>query len=298
MQSNLSHFPWFGQLQQHLSEARTTFVQSTDNQATLHLLLISGSLLCLAALLAAVAGYHGGFFTLNHLGPLLPGSVWQMVTFIGDTAMGLCLMLFFAKRNPAILWVILLAALYGMLVSHGLKQSVAALRPPAVLAAEQFNLIGPAFRNNSFPSGHTFSTFILVTSLFYFARQRSTRLSLLVLGLMVGLSRIMVGVHWPVDVLVGAALAIPTTLLAIYSAKRWHWGFRVSGHLFVLSLLIMASISLYWHNGGYPAATVFGQLIASSALLFCLVDYLAPAQLRQYLRILLPVRRRVSRLWS
>ncbi|MFP5114343.1 undecaprenyl-diphosphatase [Bacillaceae bacterium C204] len=65
--------------------------------------------------------------------------------------------------------------------------------------------------DNSFPSDHTilFFSFCMV---FYLFKRRSGLLWL-ILACLVGLSRIWVGVHYPADVIVGAAISICSALI-------------------------------------------------------------------------------------
>ena len=62
---------------------------------------------------------------------------------------------------------------------------------------------------NSFPSGHTSSTFSVVSVLVWTLRENVVVVCLLVLfAFLVGFSRIYVGVHYPFDVLVGAIVGV------------------------------------------------------------------------------------------
>jgi undecaprenyl-diphosphatase len=64
----------------------------------------------------------------------------------------------------------------------------------------------PAPHDPSFPSGHTTVAFACATVLSYFAPKLAPVLFLLALA--IGFSRIYVGVHYPLDVLGGAALGV------------------------------------------------------------------------------------------
>ena len=65
----------------------------------------------------------------------------------------------------------------------------------------------------SFPSGHAQGTSTFWSMIVYQFRQRRINLLILLLVLFVGLSRLYLGVHWPIDVLVGTALGIIITAL-------------------------------------------------------------------------------------
>ena len=62
---------------------------------------------------------------------------------------------------------------------------------------------------NSFPSGHTSSTFSVVSVLVWTLRENKAVVCLLVLfAFLLAFSRIYVGVHYPFDVLVGAIVGV------------------------------------------------------------------------------------------
>lgn len=261
-------------LKRELKHSRAAFKQMDDRDNYQQLSLFALILMTIAGILYAANGYHVGFHTLNQWTPFFPSNSWQMITFLGDTTASLCLMLFFARRLPAVLWIILLAAFYGTIVSHGMKDFIGALRPAGFLAEDEFYLLGKAFKQGSFPSGHTLTIFILVSILYHFAQRKSTKVLLVIFGVTVGASRVMVGAHWPIDVFVGAALGIFTTLAAIYTAKRTtRIGFSQAAHYFVLSLLLVATLMMFGHNGGYPGAEWFARLLATTALAFFISEY-------------------------
>lgn len=56
----------------------------------------------------------------------------------------------------------------------------------------------------SFPSGHTSSAFAAGTALFRLLSKRRERYAVILLAVLMGLSRLYVGVHYPSDVLCGA----------------------------------------------------------------------------------------------
>ncbi|MDP3015198.1 MAG: phosphatase PAP2 family protein [bacterium] len=63
----------------------------------------------------------------------------------------------------------------------------------------------------SFPSGHAAAFFALALAVFYFNRKWGWWI--LTLSLFMGLARIFVGVHWPLDILVGAGIGLISAFL-------------------------------------------------------------------------------------
>ena len=71
----------------------------------------------------------------------------------------------------------------------------------------------------SFPSGHTLFFFALATTVFLFNKKLGVWF--LIAATLISLARIYVGVHWPIDVLVGVILGILTGAAGRYLYKKF-----------------------------------------------------------------------------
>jgi membrane-associated phospholipid phosphatase len=232
------------------------------------------------SILVATGGYRVGFATINELSPVLSRNLLQLVTSCGDTWLAVCSLALLAKRRPRVLWMAVLAILYASILTVGLKDLFDTARPPAVFG-HALNLIGPALKARSFPSGHTVTAFVTAACFSVGASSRAKCL-FFALATAVGLSRVLVGVHWPVDITAGAALASLSVILAIYTldAARWrvHWTMQP----FIVVLIAICAFLELIRAQDYPLAQPLAVGIAFVSLCVLAKDYLlGPLSLRR-----------------
>lgn len=114
------------------------------------------------------------------------------------------------------LQAILLAFLIERPVYFVLKNSFKRNRPAAAL--ENFVSVIIPSDKFSFPSGHTSAAFMMATLISYFVQPVADLSLMLVLyswAILVGFSRIILGVHFPTDTLMGAILGISVALFSL-----------------------------------------------------------------------------------
>jgi undecaprenyl-diphosphatase len=110
------------------------------------------------------------------------------------------------KGLTTILLVIIAVSISDYLNSHIAKYFFGRLRPCNKLPIETLNLIMGCPHNPSFPSSHAVNIFALSTVLVY--RHRRLLLPMLFIAVLVCLSRVYLGVHYPFDVIVGGICGI------------------------------------------------------------------------------------------
>jgi undecaprenyl-diphosphatase len=115
-------------------------------------------------------------------------------------------------RRPLIFIQVALADFAGQLLSYGLREAVGRERPPEVYAQPKPLVHVP--HDGSLPSGHATSSFACAATLSFFVPGAAPVFYLLAAA--IAWSRVYVGVHYPLDVLAGAALGV-----AIAIALRW-----------------------------------------------------------------------------
>jgi membrane-associated phospholipid phosphatase len=213
--------------------------------------------LVLGAGLWILADYHAGFARINDAATLWPTGLWQILTILGDERVSFALSLVFARRHPRVFWTLICAGVLALLYARGLKPLVDAPRPPAVLAADSFHLIGPGHQGESFPSGHSITAGVFFGVLLAFARRAAFRVFFLLLAVLAGISRVAVGVHWPVDVACGLGGGWLAAWIGVWMARRSPWGVADgSAHLAFVTLAAIVTVGLWFDDGGYAAAAL------------------------------------------
>jgi len=196
-----------------------------------------------------------------------PG-LWAHLTILGDGLVSAVLFLPWIRRHPERVWGGILGALAMVLVLRLFKDIFGLPRPLAVLPEGTVHVIGPGHRRGSFPSGHTSTFFLLVGIWALTTRRRLLSVLLLLPGLLVGISRMAVGVHWPSDVLAGIALGWTMAWLGLRGAQRIPPGMgRVGQRILAGLLLASALVLLLIDHTGYPGVLVFQRGLAGACLL-------------------------------
>jgi len=150
-------------------------------------------------------------------------AVARVFTALGEPTVliGACLLctlwLWYAGRARLGL-TLLLIALIGRALSEAQKYWIARLRPDI-----EPHLV--VVRTSSFPSGHATSSMIfylaLAVALTAHTRwNRTAAAGAVLLSLLIGTSRVMLGVHWPSDVIGGWAFGMLWVLLTLGPAER------------------------------------------------------------------------------
>jgi membrane-associated phospholipid phosphatase len=231
--------------------------------------------LTVALSLWVACGYHAGFMHINAWAAGASSWVWQWLTALGDERVPFALSLLFARRYPQVFWALVVAGLAGIVFTHLGKPLFDALRPPAVLDPGSFNLIGPAIRRNSFPSGHSATAGVFFGVLVCYARPVWARMLLTALALAIGLSRVAVGVHWPVDVASGLMGGVLAAWLGVHVADRFRWGaLEPDKHLAFVTLALFLTVSLTYWDKGYDLAAGLLRLIGVVGLGTAILAYL------------------------
>ena len=222
----------------------------------------------LGFLVIALSGSNQAIFlALNGIGPATNDLFWANATLIGDATVGFALCLALWRRRPDLLWAAVFVALLGAAWVHGLKPLFDEARPPAVLGGS-VHVIGRAYRAGSFPSGHATTAFAIGGLLFLGLRSALQRWLILLVAITASLSRSVVGVHWPLDILAGAFGGWIAAVVALYLARKTSSLGEKRAVQWLLALLTGAcAVALVLgHPDDYPRALLFERAIGVACL--------------------------------
>jgi membrane-associated phospholipid phosphatase len=232
---------------------------------------------------ATALSHRALFFAINQAGHSVPATAWSILTTLGDASVLFALLSPLLLVQPQALLALLAAVPLGGLFSVVLKRAFDAPRPAAVLDAAQVHVIGPVLSNHSFPSGHTISAFAAAVAVLVVLQPSARNAGSSILrfaaffvvavgvATAVGISRVAVGAHWPVDVLAGAACGALAGLSGAAASRRWPllWQSARSRMWMMLGLL-GAAVGLLSHPVDYPLGAPIVWLSVASVFMTAL----------------------------
>lgn len=155
--------------------------------------------------------------------PWLDWVMWTLTTIGVGGSVWLCIALLMAVWRPhlrAAAWQIVLAALLTLvLVDVVTKPLVARPRPFVTIATAR--VVGYKTPTYSFPSGHAAVSFAAATVLAHASRRR--RGVWFGLAALIAISRVYVGVHYPLDIIAGTALGLAIGVI-VTGGRAWYSG--------------------------------------------------------------------------
>ena len=131
------------------------------------------------------------------------------------------------------------------------------------------HVIGPAHKAHSFPSGHATTAFALGGLLALGLQFRTRYVIFVTAALIAALSRAVVGVHWPLDILAGAFGGWLSAVAALALARRTiSFGTRPWVQWALAIFLAGCAVFLVFgpNKSGYPQAELFQRAIGICCL--------------------------------
>ena len=193
------------------------------------------------------------FFFLNlHLGQF-PNLEYNL-TQIGDASIFLSFLIIFVVYAPQIWEALISASLVSLLFSKILKNFFDVPRPAVVYDNDLFTIVGKtAVGYSSLPSGHSITIFTSITILLYAFMPKDFKLKFLwvffivVFGLFIAFSRVGVGAHHPLDVIIGSIIGYISAIIGIFISRKykiWHWVGNKKYYPIFIVLILGSGISI------------------------------------------------------
>lgn len=218
---------------------------------------------------------HDWFLALNDVLSSWPTVLWSNLTLLGDGAV------LAAILSPLVIWhprswgSVLAAVPFAALLSGALKKAAAVPRPGAVLDPN-FTVIGDLLTgHNSLPSGHAITAFTAAVAVLGAIAAPNVRrwwygpslAAGLLIAATVGLSRVAVGAHWPLDVAVGAACGWIAGLCGVAAGRVWpalrSRPHSVTGRLGLAALVFALSVAALFRAMESGPGTPFALWLAA-----------------------------------
>ncbi|MDM1408829.1 phosphatase PAP2 family protein [Myroides sp. DF42-4-2] len=239
------------------------YISTTTHQPRYILFIAPILLLCAIALLLyhwdalSVKGYiyiqKEWFYFINAYLKEHPQMIFNL-TQIGDAMIFLSFLTFLLRYAPKIWESIITALLISMLLTLSLKESFSIPRPAKIFDYKTFTIIGEKLiGSTSCPSGHSITIFTILTVLLFtlVPKNASYRLPYFIcaisMGLLFAFTRVAVGAHYPLDVIIGCILGYLSGLLGVCITQKytlWPWIHQKRYYPLLLLLLLCCSIAL------------------------------------------------------
>ncbi|MFG4001402.1 phosphatase PAP2 family protein [Flavobacterium aquidurense] len=247
------------------AEIKKININVIDNYSKLTLSLFFLPLLLLTSIVLflyyhnalSVHGYieiqKNSFLFLNSKLSHFPSFEYNL-TQLGDALIFLSFLSLFIVYAPKI-WESLLLALLVSSISCSLKKMFAVPRPAVMFNNNSFVIVGKTLcGNNSLPSGHSTVIFTMLTVLLFalMPKKRSHKFiwifSTIIGGLIFASSRIGVGAHYPLDVIIGCIIGYISALLGIFISRKYkilNWiGNKKYYPFFIILLLVFTVLTI------------------------------------------------------
>jgi membrane-associated phospholipid phosphatase len=182
-----------------------------------------------------IGGFHLNqplFFIINGWYTFLPQSVWAWVNFISYSKhfilLGILFFLTLLFKRDKLVKVVLLFILY-FIVFYVLKKLFGEARPFVVLQSGSFNWLNlePSVGREymSFPSGHAglAGIFVFTLNRLFFKEHGVIRFLLFLFLVLVCISRVATGWHWPLDVITSGLIAYLLVQFCFYERCKSTW---------------------------------------------------------------------------
>lgn len=172
------------------------------------------------------------FFFINYNLGQFPDIVYN-ITQLGNASIVLSFLSIFILYAPKIWESLISASLASFIFSIGLKNIFCVPRPAVVFDNNCFIIIGEtAVGHASLPSGHSITVFTTFTVLLFAFMPEQLPYKILwalftiITGSIIAFTRVGVGAHYPLDVIIGSIVGYISGLAGVFISRRykiWAW---------------------------------------------------------------------------
>ncbi|WP_316633362.1 phosphatase PAP2 family protein [uncultured Flavobacterium sp.] len=172
------------------------------------------------------------FFFINHHLGQYPNLEYNLTQF-GDALIILSFLSILIIYAPKIWEALISGLLVSLALSCPLKSIFAVPRPAAAFNNDNIIIVGKAlFGHNSLPSGHSITIFTTLTILLFAFMPKDLKFkilwifALITVGYILAFTRVGVGAHHPLDVIIGSIIGYISGLLGIFISRKykiWSW---------------------------------------------------------------------------
>lgn len=172
------------------------------------------------------------------------------LTQFGDAFVFMSLLTIFIIKAPKLWHALTISNIISAILTKFLKNLFCVPRPTTILPLETINIIGkPLFgQTNSLPSGHAVTTFTILTVILFAILPNKIFLKIyyvtafLFIGLFIAFTRVGIGVHYPLDVIIGGIIGYISGVSGILIQNKYNLFFWIGEKkyypFFVLLLLV------------------------------------------------------------
>lgn len=189
------------------------------------------------------------FYSLNSILSSFP-SLELNLTQLGDVIILFPFISIFLYNAPKLWEAIITSSFFSLITSAVLKNVFSVPRPAAVFNNDSFMIIGKTLKGHtSLPSGHSMTVFIVIIIVLLAFMPIKKRhqlfwcLFMLTLGFAITFSRVGVGAHYPLDVIIGSVIGAILAILGILLARRLNWLSKLKNKF---QIKILISILMIW----------------------------------------------------
>jgi membrane-associated phospholipid phosphatase len=191
------------------------------------------------------------FLELNHVLSIHPKLAYN-ITQLGDALVIFPFVFIFLIVAPKFWEVLLTSSIFTLIISAVLKLIFAVPRPAAMIDMDAFTIMGrPNILHTSLPSGHSMTAFMLITVLLYafMPKKMMSKViwstGLILIGLTIAFSRVAVGAHYPIDVILGCTFGYIMAILSIRLNTNLNWLYWMKTRRFYPIIMLILSIWTY-----------------------------------------------------